>query len=117
MNKVKKQSAKSNSSDSEYSDQLFWQSKIDDYHQTDLSRKAYCNANQLIYHQFQYWYRKLNRQPPSNRSAIPIQLVPSPTPAASPTAPKTIATITLGSARQLHIHDMTTLYQLIERLS
>lgn len=114
MSKVNQESIKSSP---EHPDQLFWQSKIDDYHQTDLSRKAYCDANQLIYHQFQYWYRKLNRQPTVKQSAIPVQLVPSPAPAAKLAGPKTIATITLGSSRKLHIHDMATLYQLIERLS
>lgn len=47
--------------------QAEWQSRIDAYRASGLSGSGFCQANDLIYHQFVYWRRKFSRSEPVTR--------------------------------------------------
>lgn len=50
-----------------------WPEIIRDWQHTKLSVSKYCKQNNLVYHQFQYWKRKL-----AEPSADPLPSKPSP---------------------------------------
>jgi len=54
--------------------QVEWRTRIDAYLASGLSGSRFCQANDLIYHQFVYWRRKLSGTEPviqcSNSAAV-----------------------------------------------
>ncbi|MGR8981905.1 MAG: IS66 family insertion sequence element accessory protein TnpA [Gammaproteobacteria bacterium] len=51
--------------------QTEWQSRIEAYRASGLSGSRFCQANDLIYHQFVYWRRKLSGTEPIVRRSTP----------------------------------------------
>ncbi|MBN2899717.1 MAG: hypothetical protein JXO44_13190 [Clostridia bacterium] len=39
---------------------VLWQSRLDAQKTSGLSRRAWCEANQVNFHNFQYWHKKLS---------------------------------------------------------
>jgi hypothetical protein len=60
--------------------QSYWQAKINDWQQTDLTQPAYCKQHDLSYSQFCYWRNRINRGEKPTRKLIPINLAPPSTP-------------------------------------
>ena len=48
--------------------QIEWQSRINAYRTSGLSGSRFCQANDLIYHQFVYWRRKFSGTEPVVRN-------------------------------------------------
>ena len=46
--------------------QIHWQQQITHWQQSGLSQAAFCDAHDLVYHQFTYWRRKLTAQNPAS---------------------------------------------------
>jgi hypothetical protein len=56
-----------------------WQDRITAWQQSGLSQAAFCQANQLSYHQFIYWRQKLLPNPTetaTTQQLLPVQCVP-----------------------------------------
>ena len=51
--------------------QAEWQARIDAYLASGLSGSRFCQVNDLIYHQFVYWRRKLSGTEPIVRRSTP----------------------------------------------
>jgi len=88
----------------------FWQSHIDHYQKTPLSRKAYCREERLDYNRFQYWFHKLKVKPATRfPKAIPIRVKDN----TSPKSGKILCTLDCGKGKRLLIHDLCVVTQLL----
>lgn len=49
-----------------------WQQHIDDWRQSKLSQKEYCQRNDISFSSFSYWRTRFNRVAKSSRKFIPV---------------------------------------------
>ena len=95
-----------------------WQQHIADWQQSGLSQAAFCQSQQLSYHQFIYWRQKLRPISESANPARTQQLLPV---HYSPQAYSTTdLTLTLPNGLRIHgidSNNLTLVSQLLEQLS
>ena len=81
-----------------------WQAHIEAFERSGLSRRAYVSEHGLVYHQFQYWYRKLKVvAKPSEFIALKLATAPS------PTSTPSLGVLELANGAQLTIHSREVL--------
>lgn len=56
--------------------QDFWQRHINNWSQSQLTQKAYCQQNDITFASFGYWRTRLNRTVKTGNKLIPINLSP-----------------------------------------
>jgi hypothetical protein len=101
--------------------QTQWQSHIDAFNKSGLSKWEYADNHQLIYHQFVYWSQKLNKS--ASERFIQVKVKPIPEAKPKPKLVTTTKTTTpLGvlefpSGIRLVIHSPELLAQLTSLLS
>ncbi|RDH89006.1 MAG: hypothetical protein DIZ77_08740, partial [endosymbiont of Seepiophila jonesi] len=54
----------------------YWQQQIEAWQSSGQTQQAYCKANELSYHRFGYWRRKLRHQSPEAQSQKGSVFVP-----------------------------------------
>lgn len=89
-----------------------WQQHIVDWQQSGLSQAAFCQSQQLSYHQFIYWRQKL--APKSGDSAVSTspQLLPVRYPSERPLSTDLILTLPNGLRIQgIHSNNLTLVRQ------
>lgn len=89
-------------------DEAFWSHHVAQYQETStsMSRKAYCQAHELSYHRFQYWYRKAVS--PTTAAVIPVRVKPV------KKATEVLCSLELNG-KPLHIHTLAVLDYLLGR--
>ncbi len=90
-------------------DKVYWESQIESQKKSQLSKSAYCRANQISYFRFNYWEKRLKK---SCHPLIPIKIksvMHSPN-------NKPICSITFKNGNDLHIHDKEALILILDRM-
>ena len=101
--------------------QTQWQSHIDAFNKSDLSKREYAESHQLIYHQFVYWSQKLNKtvsEPFVQVKVNPIpEAKPKPRPVTTTKATTPLGVLEFPNGIRLVIHSPELLAQLPNLLS
>jgi hypothetical protein len=92
-------------------DENDWKKIIADQEASHLTRLDYCRDNQLNYHAFGYWYRKLKHS--SINSLIPIKIKSELEPTEKN---KVLSTLTLTNGVSLHIYDKEALFIILNKM-
>ena len=87
-----------------------WKQHIELYKASGLSRAAYCRKNEIIYHQFNYWYRKLVNP---SVELVPIKLQAT---EMAPTTLSVLCSLELNNKCRLYFHDMKGIDYVLEKL-
>ena len=104
-----------------------WQTHVDAFNKSGLSKRGYAEKHQLVYHQFVYWSQKLNKAPSkvSPNEFIPVTVAPVPTvttkpkpkPAMKPQTTQPLGILEFPNGIRLVIHSPELLAQLPSLLS
>ena len=108
--------------------QAQWQSHVNAFNKSGLSKREYADNNQLTYHQFVYWSQKINKAQlkPSRDDFIPVTVTPAssaarikpkPMPAPKPQATTQLGVLEFPNGIRLVIHSAEILAQLPRLLS
>jgi hypothetical protein len=90
-------------------DDVFWEQHVRQYHQSKLSRAAYCREQGLRYHRFKYYLKKSIKKKKENQ-LIPITIKPA------RKEKSTLGMLNFQSGHSLVIHHLSALEFLLERL-
>jgi hypothetical protein len=89
----------------------YWKNHIAMQKTSNLSRRAYCKINNLIYYNFCYWHRKLEDSSSNSSSLIPIKIK------SENDVAGVLGSVKLSNGYILHIHSMEAMNALIGGLS
>lgn len=96
--------------------QTQWQSHIDAFNKSGLSKREYADNHQLIYHQFVYWSQKINKTASEPFVQVKVKPIPEAKPKPRPvTTTKTtspLGVLEFPSGIRLVIHSPELLAQL-----
>lgn len=93
-------------------DENYWKKIIEDHEGSNLTRKAYCNLNQINYDNFGYWFKKLKND--SVKSLIPIKIKSEFNQHAEKN--KVLSTLLFNNGNSLHIYDKETLLMILSKM-
>jgi hypothetical protein len=94
-------------------DENEWKKLIKDQEASKLSRSDYCRINQINYHSFDYWSRKLRKK--SISPLIPIT-IKSEYKNPIESSNKILSTLTFNNGNVLHIYDQETLLMILSKV-
>jgi hypothetical protein len=95
--------------------QKIFESHIESYTASKLSKAGYCKANNLHYHQFNYWLKK---KPKQSAVLVPVKIQPSIEQNSLYTDkfPKVLCTLAFGRSGCLKIYDVQVIVSILERI-
>jgi hypothetical protein len=91
-------------------DESFWRRHAELYQSSGLTRKKYCQMNNVNYDRFGYWLSKITRH---SSSLVAIKLKAE----SAPLKQITLCTLNFRDGRTLQIHDQQALSYILEKLS
>ncbi len=97
--------------------QTQWQSHIDAFNKSGLSKREYADNHQLIYHQFVYWSQKLNKTASEPFVQVKVKAKPKPRPVTTTKTTSPLGVLEFPSGIRLVIHSPELLAQLSNLIS
>ena len=87
-----------------------WQTHVDTFNSSGLSKRDYADSHKLVYHQFVYWSQKINNEE-SPDTFIPVNVTaePQPKPKATSTAPLSVLEFPNGARLLIQSPEMLAL--------
>ena len=94
----------------------FWKEHVEKYLASGYNKSQYCRQNNLAYHRFLHWCKKITKNYPvsfdGNSSFIPVKLKPT----ASAISDHCLCSLELSKGHRLLIHDESALQLLLTKL-
>ena len=83
-----------------------WQTHVQAFNKSGLSKREYADSHKLVYHQFVYWSQKINQQ--SADAFVPVKLTPE-QPIQKTTTPLGVLEFPNGARLLIHYPELLAL--------